>query len=220
MENYTCNNCGNEVPECNRNIHSLTCRNTISNDDFKDLIPCEYCSNLIEFRDYSNHIQNCEFPRFNFSFFPGGQVTPLTPLTPLVSTDNIQQGHEQGHEQGYNSDRQIDFFSLLDNVLVQIENNYGEINLGIDNPETYSELTELGNSIGNVEVGLQNFSEYFLEKTYSSEESFNCDICNFKKTNTYETKCGHEFCRDCCEEWFKSNKKCPYCLIELEKISK
>ena len=62
MENYTCHTCGKEVPECNRNIHNLTCKNTISNDDFKDLIPCEYCNHLVEFSDYSNHIQNCEYP--------------------------------------------------------------------------------------------------------------------------------------------------------------
>ena len=31
---------------------------------------------------------------------------------------------------------------------------------------------------------------------------------------------GHEFCKECCEEWFKLNKKCPYCLIELQKIMK
>ena len=199
MENYTCRNCGNEVPKCNRNIHSLTCRNTISNDDFKDLIPCEYCNHLVEFSEYSNHIQNCEYPRFNFSFFPGGGTANRESTNDSsFSANDLEQ---------LNAERPVDFFSILDSVLTQIENHYPNFE-GIDanNPETYSELTELGNSIGNVEIGLQNLSDYLIEKTYSSSELFNCDICNFKKTNTYETKCGHEFCKECCEEWFKLNK--------------
>ena len=161
MENYTCRNCGNEVPECNRNIHNLTCRNTISNDDFKDLIPCEYCNHLIEFSEYSNHIQNCEYPRFNFSFFPGGGTANRESTNDSsFSANDLEQ---------LNAERPVDFFSILDSVLTQIENHYPNFE-GIDanNPETYSELTELGDSIGNVEVGLQNFSDYLVEKTYST----------------------------------------------------
>lgn len=219
MENYTCHTCGKEVPECNRNIHNLTCKNTISNDDFKDLIPCEYCNHLVEFSDYSNHIQNCEYPRFNFSFFPGGGASASNSNSEPINIENSQFSVDELDQ--LNAERPVDFFSILDSVLTQIENHYPNFE-GIDanNPETYSELTELGNSIGNVEIGLQNLSDYLIEKTYTTDELFNCDICNFKKTKTYETKCGHEFCKECCEEWFSSNKKCPYCLIELEKISK
>ena len=46
MENYTCQKCGKEIPQCNRVLHDLSCNNTISNDEFKDLIPCEYCNHL------------------------------------------------------------------------------------------------------------------------------------------------------------------------------
>ena len=29
------------------------------------------------------------------------------------------------------------------------------------------------------------------------------------------TNCGHSFCDVCLQEWLKSSKKCPFCMVEL-----
>ena len=53
------------------------------------------------------------------------------------------------------------------------------------------------------------------------EEKKICSIC-FEETNfssRFYLKCGHFFHNSCLSTWFKVNKKCPICRIELHDLS-
>ena len=249
MENYTCQKCGKEIPQCNRVLHDLSCNNTISNDEFKDLIPCEYCNHLISFVDYTTHVRTCEN---QLSFFPtisnlfnapllsrnttesrnipveNNSTPDNLPLPRLFTIPALQeQEQEQELEQAENEEAQPhqewDFFSALDDILERIQND-GTINIPnlVPNPDdnNYENLTNLGETIGNVEIGLDNPTEYLIEKNYNLSSPFFCEICSSNKLKTLITACKHEFCYDCSMNWFSSSKKCPYCNTEIQKILK
>ena len=222
MENYTCQNCGREIPECNRTLHGLSCKNSINNEEFQDLIPCEYCNHLVSFGEYNSHIQHCDAQMTFMPNFSSLLTTPL--LTPSDFSRNVLNHHQQPEEtpQPEPEPYEYDFFSALDEILDRIQND-GLIHIPNINPEdidNYEGLTNLGETIGNVEVGLSNFHEYLVSKTYTLENQFMCEICQTNKLETYITSCNHEFCRECCDSWFNSSKKCPYCNLELNKIQK
>ena len=63
----------------------------------------------------------------------------------------------------------------------------------------------------NVSLGIENIDEIIEKK----EEEILCPICTNKCKIKGVTKCNHEFCYECIEEWLKENKKCPVCMIEL-----
>lgn len=213
MENYTCQNCGREIPECNRTLHGLACKNSITSEEYQDLIPCEYCNHLISFGDYNNHIQNCEA---HVSFIPNSSGL----LTPIRFTGRGSNPEPVIHQQP--EPYEYDFFSALDDILDRIQND-NLINIPHINPEdidNYEELTNLSETIGNVNVGIGDINEYLIANTYSIEKPFMCEICQTSKLDTFITECQHEFCRECCDSWFSSNKKCPYCNLELKKLQK
>lgn len=73
-----CEKCGQEFSSSEIDNHNLTCSYAFSNKDYEDLIPCEVCSELISFVDYSRHLSICSRPRpipsnipiFSFGNFP------------------------------------------------------------------------------------------------------------------------------------------------------
>lgn len=237
MENYTCQNCGREIPECNRTLHGLSCKNTITHDEFQDLIPCEYCNHLISFGDYNNHIQHCDAQMSFVPRFSSLLTTPL--LTPGHFTSRFNTAIENTEQEQTllppppplhppllppppPEPYEYDFFSALDEILDRIQNE-NLINIPNINPEgidNYQELTELGETIGNVVVGLSDNQDYLMPKQYTNGSPFKCEICQTNKLETFITECNHEFCQDCCTSWFESSKKCPYCNLELKKLQK
>ena len=43
-----------------------------------------------------------------------------------------------------------------------------------------------------------------------------CCICTEEKDKFLVSPCNHELCEECTMEWFKENKKCPHCQVEIE----
>ena len=224
MENYTCQICGKEIPSANRVLHGLSCKNTISNEEFTDLIPCEYCNHLISFAEYATHIGTCEAQMSFIPSFSSILTGPLLRQNAVSIADDIPiVSHNERANNSVEPEphQEYDFFAALDDMLNRIQND-GLINIPNINPDdnNYEGLTNLGETIGNVEVGLDNPSDYLKSKIYSRASEFTCDICQTEKLNSHITVCGHEFCKECSEIWFISSKKCPYCNLELQKIQK
>lgn len=221
MENYTCQTCGKEIPQANRVLHGLSCKNTITNEEFADLIPCEYCNHLISFADYATHIGTCDAQMTFLPPFSSILTVPLLNRVPSVNNEaeeDIESAEEPPPHQEY------DFFAALEDMLNRIQNDGlinipGNIDISPDDT-SYENLTNLGETIGNVEIGLDNPFDYLKSKVYSSDCEFICDICQTKKHETRITACGHELCKECSEIWFLTSKKCPYCNLELQKIQK
>ena len=59
MDFYTCRNCNRRVNIQEREIHEMSCNNAFTEDEFKDMIPCEICGELINYQNYSEHIERC-----------------------------------------------------------------------------------------------------------------------------------------------------------------
>lgn len=241
MENYTCQSCGKEIPEANRVLHGLSCKNTISNEEFTDLIPCEYCNHFISFADYATHIGTCEAQMTFLPSFSSILTAPLLNSRPTINNEvagaaaeEAAAATEEAEETAADEEeieepqphQEYDFFAALDDMLNRIQND-GLFNIPINNglvegvnEDNYENLTNLGETIGNVEIGLDNSYDYLKSKTYSSDCDFICNICQTKKLESHITVCGHEFCKECSEIWFLTSKKCPYCNLELQKIQK
>ena len=80
---------------------------------------------------------------------------------------------------------------------------------------TYEELTRLGERLGNVSVGIEKIEN--ICKDYVVEEEEECFVCREEFVEGDKMKklsCGHYFCENCINHWFKDNKKCPVCMAE------
>jgi hypothetical protein len=57
-----------------------------------------------------------------------------------------------------------------------------------------------------------------LKRLPSSMSTFNsnCSICLETPSNC-QTKCKHDFCYDCLNTWFQTNKTCPYCRSTISE---
>lgn len=100
-----CSKCGLELSSEELNDHNLVCSYALNDSDYKDLIPCEICNELISFEDYESHVSVCSNaslnasmfqppPNFNFSNFPILQFT-----LPNNSTQNeeLEENPENIH---------------------------------------------------------------------------------------------------------------------------
>ena len=51
------------------------------------------------------------------------------------------------------------------------------------------------------------------------KDKYTCTICmkeDLNKDEIYYTNCGHEFCKQCLDDWFKrGNQSCPLCRSEI-----
>ena len=65
MNTYTCNKCNKIIEITDKENHELKCIYSFNNNDYNNLIPCEYCNNYIEFESYNDHIYNCNTSNLN-----------------------------------------------------------------------------------------------------------------------------------------------------------
>ena len=108
--------------------------------------------------------------------------------------------------------------TLTTNYLTNLVSNYYNTNNPVTNNNSYESLTELGNRIGNVSVGIKDLKN--ISKEYILDNDEECFVCRdeFKKNDKMMIlNCGHYFCLECCQNWFKDNKKCPVCMKEFNE---
>jgi hypothetical protein len=88
--------------------------------------------------------------------------------------------------------------------------------------ESYEELLNLQERIGNVPVGidketLENITSKFKLKKIPEDEKL-CSICydDFKiNENVRKLPCMHLYHSHCIDKWLKNSKKCPLCQKEI-----
>jgi len=108
--------------------------------------------------------------------------------------------------------------TLTTNYLTNLVSNYYNTNNPVTNNNSYESLTELGNRIGNVSVGIKDLKN--ISKEYILDNDEECFVCRdeFKKNDKMMIlNCGHYFCLECCQNWFRDNKKCPVCMKEFNE---
>lgn len=111
---------------------------------------------------------------------------------------------------------------LYDNTTTIIgetdENPNMTINLQQNEQESYEELLNLQNTMGKVKIGLKEETIHSFEKIKASDldNEYKCIICYEQKDTYVKTPCEHIYCLQCCNDWFKENKKCAFCMTELD----
>lgn len=117
--------------------------------------------------------------------------------------DDDHQNTHQADEPSSNNNFRIRFIQ----VFVPMEGAY-EANMAI------------ADQIGNVEVGVDDFDT--VASKVQNVTSVFCPICQDTCNDPVfrRTVCGHDFCETCLTTWFKSNKKCPVCMIDVTETNK
>ena len=100
-------------------------------------------------------------------------------------------------------------YNIDPNNSLNIFSNLSNINNQEDN---YEDLTNLSNTLGNVNIGITN-KDFFYET--KSDKIINCPICVTDTNDYILTNCNHEFCKECINEWLNSNNNCPLCNYEF-----
>jgi hypothetical protein len=59
------------------------------------------------------------------------------------------------------------------------------------------------------------FIKYDISNTIINTENIACLICYVVTNEIVKTSCGHVYCNECIEEWFKRSVSCPYCRKNL-----
>ena len=156
------------------------------------------------------------------------------------SNGEESNGEESNGEEAYdnlNGNEQIQLFSsnIVNNILsnFQLNENVQHFitnepieytfmnpiyntnhNLEEEEDNTYETLLNLNNTLGKVKIGVsQNILETF-ENVIKEEK---CLICFKTKEKFKKTPCNHMYCNECSQEWFSENKKCAFCMTELEE---
>ena len=248
MDFYTCHICNTRVNNSDRESHEMSCNNAFREDEFQDMIPCEICGRLVNYNNYSDHINRC------YSFTSNSENdniqeridSAISNLQNLINENinvdvNVNANINENNMDVDNSDDEIP--ELIDNNINININNLEEvipdipdvnnffnsfltnlINTGIplnsenifnNETDTYTELTNLSEQIGNVEVGIEEPDKYFKK---SVNIGFKCPICYNECENTMITSCNHEICVDCTKEWYSKNKKCVICMNEIKSL--
>jgi len=237
MDFYTCPVCNNQVNNNDREQHEMICNNAFREEEFMDMIPCEVCGRLVNYENYSEHLNRCYSftgisDNTNFTDQLDSVINNLQNIINNSANVNLNENNEN-NEDNMDIDSDNDLPPLIDNDndndneannVMNIFMNI--INSGIPgvtannliiNPELddYTQLTNLSETIGNVEIGIENPEDYF-KKTVNI--GFKCPICYNICENTMITSCNHEICVDCTKEWYSKNKKCVICMNEIKKL--
>lgn len=123
---------------------------------------------------------------------------------------NINPENELQNDGDLNSSNSIQ--NILNNFMHDFLNNDYNINISESN-DSYEELTNLSETIGNVEIGIKDLNKVCK----NVNEKINCPICTLDYEEGLVTNCNHKFCKDCLSKWLETNIKCPYCFVELNE---
>ena len=115
----------------------------------------------------------------------------------------------------------LPFFINTNSINNQEEDNpltsFQEIlqaHLGDQTAENYNEYMNLAQQIGTVKIGLKE--EIIQDKFSVIEKKDLCCICTEEKHKFLVSPCNHELCEECTMTWYKDNKKCAHCQVEIE----
>jgi hypothetical protein len=85
------------------------------------------------------------------------------------------------------------------------------LNVANGNADSYEDMINLSDQIGNVSKGIDINKVSTLE-----EKSLTCPICREDVDKVRITNCKHDFCDSCLNKWLSKNNSCPICMISLE----
>ena len=84
-----CYKCGIMLSPEELNDHDIVCSYAFNHDNYKNLIPCEICSELINFEDYENHSRHCINPLDSSYNFIDTEVNEIHTISNQINSDPI-----------------------------------------------------------------------------------------------------------------------------------
>lgn len=205
-----------------------------------DLIPCEICERTVPFEGYSEHITRC-LRATQIARFLMHHVRVRVPSQPQAD-ESGEEADDEGEDLSRHS--QVSRVSLhdfiqnhfqhrADNGGVESQQGAGQRSAVIwfniaARSQSYESNIRIGESLGNVHVGLKEDQlEQVAYSTNSREdlciaEDDACAVCQERlSAKSPDEKlcllaCGHAYCDDCIRQWLQKSKKCPVCMVDLE----
>ena len=193
-----------------------------SNLDLEDaLIPCELCDQVVPFSQYMQHIRLCSRRLMAFHVIGG----PIAGQTTLTHHDNDEDDDEQDDDESSDDDTTTDNNPSPhdhDPPANASSNNFRIrfIQVFIPMATSYEANMALANSMGNVEVGVDDL-DAVTSKIVNTDAATFCPICQDScgQRDVRRTLCGHDFCEPCIAAWFERHKKCPVCMVDVTEVA-
>ena len=170
MDFYTCRNCNQQVRVSDREYHEMSCNNAFRADELIDMIPCEICGNLINYNDYSRHIERCySFTTTNNELNSNlnsaiiNLQNIMENFNPVIAENNGVEAENNGVEaenngvEAENSDMDVDSDDELPPLISDNENNENNEN-NVLGPYIFNnvEEPEIGNILNAFITNLAN----------------------------------------------------------------
>jgi hypothetical protein len=179
-----------------------------------DLIMCNNCSRILPYNDYLIHLDPCN--NINLKH----RKTMDNNINLNVVNDREYDREYDGDIESNNEDddqptnQLINQSSNLSHLSHLTNNTFIDmaVNMGI---KDYNMLN-LIDRFSSVGFGLKDINSFGMKITLTSNTE--CTICleTYNIGNEfYYMKCGHIFCLNCTEKWFKLNSKCPICNYDF-----
>lgn len=172
----------------------------IDNDELNNndtMITCPMCDLQFDLNSYRNHMLFVH-PEFI-------AVWASSIFGPMFQEDEYFDFIRNIHELTIDADDDIDL-SL-------------EVRMNVDDM-SYDELLRLCEHIGYHKQGVEDITHVVDLIDDGSDHDIKCPICleecvpNERKCTKIK-RCGHVYCFECIEEWFKQSKICPVCKQEV-----
>ena len=141
--------------------------------------------------------------------------------------EQLNEDDEQNYIRNNSQNRLFNEYSIYFNSIYNSQRRpliRNDINLDSSNTRRYNNIDEyanlinLGETIGNVNIGIINLNN--ISSNYTIDTKEECFVCREDYENGYNMKqllCSHFFCEECFKTWFKLNKKCPICMTEYDE---
>jgi hypothetical protein len=163
-----CSKCGLELSSEELNDHNLVCSYALNDSDYKDLIPCEICNELISFEDYERHVSICSHTSVNAPIFqppPNFSEFPILQFT-LPNNSRNSNNIEEMPENIQNSINQINNDPIARSLFSVFVGNIN--NFSAETPE------DLGENQAEEDLNEEDLNEEDLnEENANGNENFN-----------------------------------------------
>lgn len=179
-DKYTCPHCKEKIDLDKKDLHNNYCLHTPKNEEFDDLIPCEFCNSFISFGEYAEHTAQCGLlnlgSRTSFTLNPVynvvGNNNTSTSLNTLSSLSNLftsinnrisSLNNLSNLNNLNNSNNESSNINLIDSSDEQIPNlNLNYFFNSINNINSLGEL----NNIENISENQTHENEHNLNLNY------------------------------------------------------
>ena len=197
---FLCPHCNKEIEEDKRDLHNNYCLYTPKNEEFYDLIPCEFCDEYINFDDYQEHISHCRTlslrPSLNYSInYNYNTPSTINTLSNLFSTfSNLNTNtlstinEEENETENTNANLEtgdLNYYfpnttitsGLLDNIHTNESNQTNTLGIFdyLYNNENLNSNISLSNENNNLNISLNNINN-ILETLGSNTFNFSFNL--------------------------------------------